>query len=45
MTTSGNKKPWTNSLPFPKHWLTYIAIKFIVLALGIYLVLRWKGVL
>jgi len=45
MTTPGNKKHWTNSLPFPKHWLNYIAIKFIVLALGIYVVLRWKGVL
>jgi hypothetical protein len=32
-------------LHIPKHWLGYIAIKFIVLALGVYLVLRWKGVL
>jgi len=45
MTTSDDKKSWTNSLPFPKHWLGYIAIKLIVLALGVFLVLRWKGVL
>jgi hypothetical protein len=45
MTTSDNKEIWTNSLPFPKHWFGYIAIKLIVLALGVYLVLRWNGVL
>jgi hypothetical protein len=45
MNTSDSEKDWTNSLPFPKHWLSYIAIKFVVLALGIYLVLRWQGLL
>jgi hypothetical protein len=45
MMTSDSEKDWINSLPFPKHWLGYIAIKLIVLAFGAYLVLRWQGVL
>lgn len=45
MTTLNSEKNWINSLPFPKHWLGYIALKFIVLAFGTYLVLRWQGVL
>jgi hypothetical protein len=43
MNTPAPKKSWHDNLPFPKHWLGYIALKFIVLGLGIYLVLRWKG--
>lgn len=42
--TEPRKKNWRDSLPFPAHWLGYIAIKIIVLALAVYLVLRWKGV-
>ena len=45
MTLPDNKKPWTDTLPFPRRWLGYIAIKIIVIALGVYLALRWKGVL
>ncbi|MDX1717751.1 MAG: hypothetical protein R3287_12645 [Anderseniella sp.] len=45
MNTPNDKKSWHDNLPFPKHWLGYIALKFIVLGLGIYLALRWKGVL
>lgn len=41
--TPPEKKPWHDSLPFPKHWLGYIAIKIIVLALAVYLALHWKG--
>ena len=37
------KKPWHDNLPFPKHWLGYIAIKVIVLALVIYVALKYKG--
>ena len=37
------KKHWHDSLPFPKHWLIYIALKLVVLALAIYLALHWKG--
>ena len=37
------KKSWHDNLPFPKHWLAYIAIKLIVLALAVYLALHWKG--
>jgi hypothetical protein len=37
------QRSWRDSLPFPAHWLGYIVIKIIVLALAVYLVLRWKG--
>ena len=37
------EKNWRDSLPFPAHWLWYIAAKVIVLALAVWLVLRWKG--
>jgi len=36
-------KPWHDSLPFPKRWLGYIALKFIVIGLAVYLLLHWKG--
>lgn len=45
MSTRDNQKSWTDTLPFPRRWLGYIAIKLIVIALGVYLALRWKGVL
>lgn len=37
------RKAWHDNLPFPKHWLLYIALKLVVLALAIYLALHWKG--
>lgn len=37
------KKPWHDSLPFPRHWLAYIILKIIVLVVAVYLVLRWNG--
>ena len=37
------RKSWHDNLPFPKHWLAYIAIKIVVLALAVYLALHWKG--
>jgi len=40
-----DKKSWHDSLPFPKHWLGYIAIKVVVLALIVYVALRYKGLL
>ncbi len=40
-----DNKSWHDNLPFPKHWLGYIALKLIVLVLAIYLVLRWNGLL
>ncbi|WP_373502127.1 hypothetical protein [Aestuariivirga sp.] len=43
--TEPEKKSWHDSLPFPKRWLGYIALKIIVLALGIYIVLHWNGLL
>jgi hypothetical protein len=39
------KKSWLNDLPFPKHWLAYLALKITVLALAIYLVLRFNGLI
>ena len=36
---------WLDQLPFPKQWLVYIAIKVLVLALVIYLALKWQGLL
>jgi hypothetical protein len=30
--------------PFPRHWLYYIAIKLVVLAVAIYFALRYFGV-
>lgn len=38
-----DRKPWHDSLPFPKHWLAYVALKIIVLAAAVLLVLRWNG--
>lgn len=43
--TQPEKKSWHDSLPFPKHWLGYIAIKIIVLALVIFVALRYQGLL
>ena len=43
--TQPPKKSWHDDLPFPKHWLGYIALKVIVLALAVYAVLRWKGLI
>ena len=40
-----SKKSWLDDLPFPRHWLGYIALKIIVLALAIYVVLRFNGLL
>jgi hypothetical protein len=40
-----DKKSWHDSLPFPKRWLGYIVLKIIVLALAIYVVLKYNGLL
>jgi hypothetical protein len=34
---------WKTTLPFPKRWALYIGVKFAVLALAIWLTLRWYG--
>jgi hypothetical protein len=44
-TPEENRKSWHDSLPFPKRWLGYIALKIVVLALAIFLALRWNGLL
>ena len=41
--TAPERKAWHDNLPFPKHWLGYIALKIIVLGIGVYLALHWKG--
>jgi hypothetical protein len=43
--TEPNKKSWHDSLPFPKHWLAYIVLKLAVLALVIYVALRYQGLI
>lgn len=44
MSAPVDKSPH-GSLPFPKRWLVYIALKIIVLALVIYFVLHLNGLL
>ncbi len=39
------EKDWRDSLPFPAHWLWYIAAKIIVLALVTFFALNWYGLL
>ena len=39
MTEPNRKKPWTENLPFPRHWFSYMVLKFAVLALGVLVVL------
>lgn len=45
MKTPDNDKAWKKTLPFPRRWLGYVTIKIIMLAVVVYLALRWKGVL
>lgn len=50
MTPPGNnsdpsRKRWQDSLPFPAHWLGYIALKIIVLLLVVYIALHYKGLM
>jgi hypothetical protein len=37
------KRSWRDSLPFPRHWLAYVVLKLVVIALAVYLVLRFMG--
>ncbi len=39
------EKDWRQLLPFPAHWLWYIAAKLIVLVLAALIALRWKGLI
>ena len=41
----GPEKDWRASLPFPAHWLGYIAIKLVVLALVTLFALHYYGLL
>jgi hypothetical protein len=45
MSNDNDNKSWHDSLPFPKRWLGYIALKLIVLALAVYVVLKYNGLL
>ena len=39
-----NDEPnWKKSLPFPARWLWYLAAKIMVLALAVYVTLRYFG--
>ncbi len=44
-TPPPEKKKWGDNLPFPRHWLYYIAAKIFILALLVYIALKWKGLL
>ncbi|MGE3642856.1 MAG: hypothetical protein AB7F96_03270 [Beijerinckiaceae bacterium] len=38
------KEPdWKTSLPFPRHWLIYIAVKLVLLAVAVLVTLRLYG--
>ena len=39
------QKSWLDTLPFPKRWLVYIAIKLCVLALAVLFALNYYGLL
>jgi hypothetical protein len=39
------EKSWRDSLPFPAHWLGYLVLKILVLALAVAIALRWKGLI
>ncbi len=38
-------KSWKDSLPFPRHWLTYVVLKIAVLVAAVLLVLYLSGLL
>ncbi|MBL8906192.1 MAG: hypothetical protein JNM20_05900 [Rhizobiales bacterium] len=42
-TPDPKKTSWHDQVPFPRHWLAYVILKIAVLALAIYLVLRFTG--
>ncbi|HEY7747687.1 MAG TPA: hypothetical protein VH933_03340 [Aestuariivirgaceae bacterium] len=37
------RRSWHDNLPFPRHWLAYVILKLAVIALAVYLVLRYRG--
>ena len=39
------EKDWRASLPFPAHWLYYIAVKIVILMLAAGFALYWFGLL
>lgn len=43
--TGEPKKSWHDGLPFPRHWLGYVVLKLVVLALAILLTLYFYGLL
>jgi hypothetical protein len=36
---------WKTSLPFPRHWFAYLALKLVVLTLVVVFVLRMYGLI
>ena len=43
--TDPEKTDWRKSLPFPAHWLAYIAVKLVVLALVVLFALHYYGLI
>ena len=35
--TRDRKKPWTDNLPFPRHWKAYLVLKIAVIAAAVLL--------
>ena len=42
---SDDNKDWRGDLPFPKRWIAYGIIKLVILALAVWLVLGWYGLI
>jgi hypothetical protein len=38
-------KDWKQDTPFPRHWLVYVSVKIVILALAFYLAARSLGYL
>ena len=43
--SNDDKSDWRKSLPFPAHWLAYIAVKLIVLALVVLFALHYYNLI
>ncbi|MEO1198757.1 MAG: hypothetical protein AAFX39_05925 [Pseudomonadota bacterium] len=43
--TQTSKKTWHDDLPFPKRWIGYVAIKFVVLGAALLIALSYYGLI
>jgi len=40
-----NKQDWKSDVPFPRHRLAYVVIKWLLIAIAVYVTLKLTGVL